>query len=101
MEPKENRGCRREGLSIEDFQSPTGSKGKAFVHYPKGIMQLRLVAYDVNKADSDMIFKWKLVQKKLFQKGRVVQDMQVRVVLGPPVQVFVDEQEIDVSGQDQ
>ncbi|KKM26898.1 hypothetical protein LCGC14_1580120 [marine sediment metagenome] len=95
MEPKKDRAFRREGLSIEDFQSPAGSKGKAFIHYPKGIMELRLVAYDVNKAVSEMIYEWKVVQK-----GQVVQEMQARVLPGPPVQVFVDEQEISVT-QDQ
>ena len=89
MEPRENRTSRREGLSIEDFQSPTGRKGGAVIHYPKGIMELRMEADDVNKADSDMMYEWKMVQK-----GRIVQAIQVRVVPGRPVKVFVDEQEI-------
>ena len=89
MEPREKRTSRREALSIEGFQSPPGSKGKALVHYPKGIMELRMLAYAVNKADSDMMYEWKMVQK-----GRIVQAIQVRVVPGHPVKVFVDEQEI-------
>jgi len=92
MEPRADRFSRRKGLSIQEFQSPTGSNGKVFIHYPKGIMEMRLVVYDVNKADSDMVFKWKVAQK-----GRVVQDMQVRILPGPPVRVFVNSQEIDVA----
>ena len=92
MEPRADRFSRRKGLSIQEFQSPTGSNGKVFIHYPKGIMEMRLVVYDVNKADSDMVFKWKVAQK-----GRVVQDMQVRILPGPPVRVFVNAQEIDVA----
>ena len=92
MEPREHRACRREGLSIESFESPTGSKGEAFIHYPKGIMEMQLVAYDVNRAKRDMVFEWKVVQK-----GRVVQEMQARVVPGPPVKVFVNGGEISVA----
>ena len=104
MEPKD-RAFRREGLSIEGFRSPTGSKGEAFIHYPKGRAELRLVVYDVNKATSDMTYEWEVVQIdkwKVVGRGRVVQEMQVRIVPGPPVKVFVDGRKITVSsgGQD-
>lgn len=91
MEPRADRFSRRKGLSIQEFQSPTGSNGKVFIHYPKGIMEMRLVVYDVNKADSDMVFKWRVVQN-----GQLVQSMEAKVLPGPPVRVFVDGQEIDV-----
>ena len=89
MEPEENQSCRREGLSIVDFESKTGSKGNVFIHYPKGIMEMQFIAYDVKKATSDMMFEWKIAQK-----GKVVQKMQVRIASDRPVRVFVNEQEI-------
>ena len=79
-----------QGLSIQEFHSPTGSRGDVVIWDAKGRKQLRLTAN--LHPESEMIFKWKVAQK-----GRVVQDMQVRILPGPPVRVFVNAQEIDVA----
>lgn len=92
MEPAEYRGHRREGLTIEEFRSPTGSKGHAFIHYPKGIMELKLVAFGVNRTGADMTYEWTVVQK-----GRPVQEIQVRIVPRTPVRVFVNKQAISIE----
>jgi hypothetical protein len=78
-----------EDLSIQGFHSPTDSKGKVVIWDAKGRRELRLTADLVSEAD--MVFVWKIAQK-----GRVVQEMRVRIVPGPPVKVFVDGQEIEV-----
>lgn len=91
MEPAADGLSPRHDFSVEDFRSPTGSKGKGFIHHPKGITEMRLIAYDVNIANSDMVFEWRVVQN-----GQAIQTMRARVLPGPPVRVFVDGQEIEV-----
>ena len=92
MEPEENKTCYRQGLSIVDFESKTGSKGNVFIHYPKGFMEMRFIAYGVDKANSEMMFEWKVAQK-----GKAVQHIQVRIVPANVPKVFVDGREISVE----
>mgnify|MGYP005857241359 CR=1 FL=1 len=80
-----------EDVSVEEFVSPSGSRGKVFVHHPKGTTEMRLVVYDIIGAGSDMVFEWSVVQS-----AHAVQRVTARVLPGPPVRVFVDGREIEV-----
>lgn len=92
MYPAQNPYRRPEGLHIEDFHSPTGSRGRVFLHYPKGQIEMVLVAECAGKVGPGMLYEWNCVQH-----DKVVQTMRVRIVPGPPVQVFVNDRPVKVT----
>lgn len=91
MRPREEWFGHRAGVRITELTSPAGYDAAAFIHYPKGAMELRFFARGIRRAASDLLFSW-----KIRQHSRIVQEVSVRIIPNDPIRVFCDESEVPV-----
>lgn len=89
------RGGTETDLAVANFESPSGHEGRAFVHLPKGWLQMMLVVDHLHVAEAEMLFEWDVVRG-----DQTIQHVTARIVPGDKPEILIDGKlvELDKSG---